>query len=66
VNDPVVDRYRDEVGEPKELPADHPDRWQWEYRGTKAERERLRQELDLVEDEPDEPVVIEGQEELFA
>lgn len=46
---------------PANLPDDHPDRWQWDYRGTKAEREALVERLDLGE----APVVIEGQEEMF-
>jgi hypothetical protein len=37
------ERYVENVGrEPGELPEDHPDRWQWEYRGQSPEdRERL-------------------------
>jgi hypothetical protein len=40
------DRYQSDVGrEPSELPEDHPDRWQWDYRGTKDEREGLLERL---------------------
>lgn len=56
--------YEQEVGHPpRNLPDDHPDKWQWEYTGTKAEREELRERLGLPE-EP--PAVVEGQEELFS
>lgn len=41
----TVDRYREEVGEPRNLPDDHPDRWQWEYQGTRAEKEDLLERL---------------------
>lgn len=44
--------------EPETRFPDDPD---WLYRGSKAEREDLEQRLGLGE----EPVVIEGQEELF-
>lgn len=38
--------YEDNVGKPPaNLPDDHPDKWQWEYRGTKAERELLLERL---------------------
>lgn len=38
--------YIEIVGrEPRNLPADHPDRWQWEYAGGKAEREGLLERL---------------------
>lgn len=34
--------YQQELGrEPRNLPEDHPDRWQWEYRGRPEEREGL-------------------------
>lgn len=61
----LVLAYQRQVGkEPGRLPEDHPDAWQWEYRGTKAERDSLRREMGL--DVVDEPApVIEGQEELF-
>lgn len=39
------DLYEREFGEPPNLPADHPDRWQWEYLGTPAERESLLDRL---------------------
>lgn len=43
----IEDDYRDNVGrDPQNLPDDHPDRWQWEFRGTPEERERLRDWLD--------------------
>lgn len=61
--------YRESTGkEPRNLPDDHPDAWQWKYRGSKAEREALMARLGLlpraVEDE-EQPQVIDGQEELF-
>lgn len=48
------DEYRDNVGrEPRNLPDDHPDKWQWEYTGTKEERDALLERLSLqIEDEP--------------
>jgi hypothetical protein len=50
------ERYRENVGkEPETRFPDDPD---WRYRGTKSEREELERRLE-------EPVVIEGQEELF-
>lgn len=50
-----VDRYRDEVGhEPPEDP-DHPLAKQWEYRGTRAEKNRLRYELGEDVEDDDEP-----------
>lgn len=60
------DYVRNVGREPRNLPEDHPDRWQWEYRGTKEERARLRETLGLDDDtDEDPPPVIEGQEELF-
>lgn len=46
--------YRAEVGEPHNLPDDHPDRWQWEYTGTKAEREAMIDRLGLRPEEDDD------------
>lgn len=38
--------YEEELGRPpRNLPDDHPDRWQWEYRGSKEEREELLDRL---------------------
>lgn len=55
--------YEKEMGRPPTLlPDDHPDRWQWDYRGTKAEREELLDRLDLSDEAP---VVLDGQEEMF-
>jgi len=63
--DPVRE-YEENVGKaPEALPDDHPDRWQWDYRGTKNEREALAEKLGLGDQDDDVPVVIEGQEELF-
>lgn len=60
----LVERYRETVGkEPGRLPDDHPDAWQWDYRGTKAEREELAERFGWMEEEP--PPVIEGQTDLF-
>lgn len=40
--DPTWVAYVEAMGrEPRNLPEDHPDRWQWEYRGGKREREIL-------------------------
>lgn len=51
----VIRAYVENVGhEPRELPHDDPLRWQWEYRGTPEEIERLRRELF---DEPPQPPV---------
>lgn len=48
--------YEENVGRPpRNLPEDHPDRWQWEYRGTRAERESLLGRLLGEEIEEDEP-----------
>jgi hypothetical protein len=41
----MVKRYEKEVGPVRNLPKDHPYRWQWEYRGTKEEREELLEHL---------------------
>ena len=58
----LVEQYIRETGrDPRNLPEDHPDHWQWNYRGTKEEREALATTMGLTEDRP----VIEGQEELF-
>lgn len=42
--------YQESTGhEPEEkFPLDHPDRWQWDYEGTKPERDGL---LDRLEDD---------------
>jgi hypothetical protein len=42
------ERYEEVVGRPPppRLPDDHPYAWQWEYRGTKDEREELLERLD--------------------
>jgi hypothetical protein len=38
---------------PTRLPDDHPDAWQWDYRGTKEERDQL---LELLsQGAPEEP-----------
>lgn len=56
--------YEAELGRPpSRLPDDHPDAWQWSYRGTKIEREALL--AAFMEDAVEESDVIEGQEELF-
>lgn len=57
----TIEEYRRSVGrDPRNLPDDHPDLWQWEYRGTKEQRAALA-EL-LVEEEP--APVIDGQEAM--
>jgi hypothetical protein len=61
-DDPLT--YEAEMGKaPARLPDEHPDAWQWAYRGTKAERTELAETLGLGEQ--DAPVVIDGQEDLF-
>jgi hypothetical protein len=56
--DDLRGRYREIVGrDPAELPPDHPDRWQWEYRGSRDERAALLERLSgeeraAVEQEP--------------
>lgn len=58
--------YEKEKGRPAtRLPEDHPDAWQWEYRGGKAEFEQLQQRLGIVKDDGG-PAKIDGQEELFS
>lgn len=58
--------YTKSVGhEPRNLPEDHPDLWQWLYRGTPEEKKRLQALLGVLPDLDDEPVVIEGQESLL-
>lgn len=57
--------YEEEKGRvPSRLSEDHPDAWQWEYRGGKVEFEELQQKLGLVRDDGG-PAKIDGQEELF-
>ena len=53
MDDWVSERYEEVVGRPPppRLPDDHPFAWQWEYRGTKEEREGL---LDLLDPQPEE------------
>jgi hypothetical protein len=66
-DDELVLAYEQEMGRsPRNLPEDHPDYWQWSYRGTKEERESLRERLGLPAEEDElPPAVIDGQEELF-
>jgi hypothetical protein len=60
----LAERYLAEVGkEPARLPDDHPDVWQWAYRGSKAEREEMIENFGLGELEPG--AIIVGQEEMF-
>lgn len=41
-----ISEYEENVGhEPHNLPEDHPDRWQWLYRGSREEREHLLERL---------------------
>jgi hypothetical protein len=63
-DDMTVGEYTRNVGhEPRNLPDDHPDVWQWLYRGTPKQQERLREFLGIPDEE--EVVVIEGQESLL-
>ena len=56
--------YTRAVGhEPRNLPDDHPDLWQWLYRGTPKDKEQLAAWMGLAD--PEEIVVIEGQESLL-
>ena len=58
-----VDAYKHNVGkEPERLPDDHPDAWQWSYKGTKGEREQLPELLGWVDETP--AALIEGQASL--
>jgi hypothetical protein len=42
----VEELYEENVGRPPQnLPDDHPDRWQWEYAGSKEERDELLKRL---------------------
>lgn len=61
--DAKADAYVENVGhEPHNLPDDHPDKWQWEYLGTKAERDVLLERLGL---EPEEEELLSQDESLF-
>lgn len=55
-------RFRELTGREPPPPPDpnHPLAGQWDYKGTKSERDELREELEL-----DVPPVIEGQETLL-
>lgn len=54
--DPTWVAYVEALGrEPRNLPSDHPDLWQWLYKGTKAERYELLEKLmDLEPAQQDE------------
>lgn len=52
--DPDVERYRAEKGKDPPEPGDHPLGWQWDYRGTPEDRERLAEELLPPEPQPPE------------
>lgn len=55
-----ISEYEENVGhEPRNLPDDHPDRWQWFYRGTREEREHLLERLVEL------PQEVHEQEELW-
>ena len=59
-----LERYRAVSGrDPVRLPDDHPDAWQWAYRGTPTEREALLEHLQVKGEV--EPVALE-QGALFA
>lgn len=57
------ERFRKLTGQEPPPPPDpaHPLAGQWDYKGTKPEREELREELEQL----DVPPVIEGQETLL-
>ncbi len=60
----TVQAYTESVGhEPRNLPDDHPDVWQWLYRGTPEEKQRALSLLGLPNE--DEAIVIDGQESLL-
>lgn len=62
----TVEAYESAVGhEPRNLPEDHPDLWQWLYRGTPADKEKLAAWMDVRSETDDAPVVIDGQESLL-
>lgn len=59
-----IERYREATGhDPPEIP-EHPLVHQWDYRGTKEEREALKDEL-FAETDPEPVPFIEGQESLL-
>lgn len=61
----LIQRYRENTGRaPRSTLEGNPLRWQWEYRGTKKEREAMALTMGLVQEE-EGPVIIEGQEEMF-
>lgn len=55
----VAEYVRNVGREPENLPEDHPDRWQWLYRGTRDEREHLLERLVEL------PQEVHQQEELW-
>ena len=60
----LVERYMDATGrEPARLPADDPLAHQWDYKGSKADRERLADEIQVGYE--DEASIIDGQESLL-
>jgi hypothetical protein len=49
----LIEQYRKETGRnPRNLPDDHPDRWQWDYMGRKEEREALEESVRKENDDP--------------
>jgi hypothetical protein len=63
MSDRLTEKYVESVGRPPaNLPDDHPDRWQWEYSGTKAERDAL---LETLGGEPEADEQITQEETLF-
>lgn len=58
----IIHDYQSSVGKPPE--TRFPDDPDWNYKGTKAEREELLGRLGLVDDD-EGPPLIKGQEELW-
>lgn len=58
----LADRYRDEMGHDPPADPDHPLAGQWDYRGTREERDALALELgqkrELPEIHPDQETLI--------
>jgi hypothetical protein len=50
--------YQEAVGHPpRNLPSSHPSFWQWHYQGTRTEREKLRERLELALPRQREPAL---------
>lgn len=52
--------YREQHGNPRNLPDDHPDRWQWEYTGRSDEKADLLERLRAAAGDALEPPAADG------